>query len=89
MYVLLLLSTDKSIATTKGINYVGKLFPNEVEITEEQYNSMDEFPCSIVVENGKVISWAKTTMPESEPIVQQPTLEERVQAVEEVILNLL
>lgn len=65
MYVLIM--NDESIATTKAINHIGELFLNEIEITEEQYEEMNEFPLKLTIENGKVVGWEKTEI-EYEPV---------------------
>lgn len=57
MYVLIL--NRNNIALTKGINHIGELFPNEIEITEEQYNQINEFPLKLTIEDGKVVTWEK------------------------------
>lgn len=71
-YILML--NNQGIATNTGINHIGELFPNEVEITEEQFNIINEensFPLKLKIVDGKVISWEKTVI-EYEPIPEQP-----------------
>jgi len=56
-YVLFLY---KKMAINKGISYLS-LHDNEIEITEEQYNEINEFPLKLTLdEDGKVIGWEKT-----------------------------
>ncbi len=59
-YTLVLYS--ENIAIAKAINHVGGISEIEIEITEEQYNQIDEFPLKLIVENGKVVAWEKTTL---------------------------
>lgn len=89
MFIVVL--DENNIATAKGINYIGTLFSNEIEITEEQFNQMVDFPLKLTIKDGQVIAWEKTII-EYEPIPEQPkepTQEERIQAVEEAINFLL
>lgn len=48
-------------ALSKGICYI-ELSNFEIEITEEQYNQINEFPLKLTIENGKVVSWEKTVI---------------------------
>lgn len=77
---------EKLISFAKSINYIGKLCENEIEITEEQYNEMTEFPLKLTIENGKVISWEKTTI-EYEPIPETPKTPKEA-TVEEYLIDL-
>lgn len=82
---VLMISKDSNICIAKCINYNGNLQYNEVDITEEQYNQINEFPLLLTLdENGEVISWLKTELPYEEPIIVPlvPTSEERISALE-------
>lgn len=59
------------IAVSKLTNHTDIMYDNEVEITEKQYNEINEFPLKLTIANGKVASWEKTTI-EYEPIPEQP-----------------
>jgi len=90
-YVLLL--NENGICETKAINYIDNNNPNEIEITKEQYNQINEFPLKLTFDkNGKVIEWEKTELPQLEkttaPLVI-PTLEERLLAIEKALLEVL
>jgi hypothetical protein len=57
------LNIQNGICVSKSINYVNSIYNNEIEITEEQYNQMNEFPLKLTLdENGKVVEWEKTTI---------------------------
>lgn len=87
----ILLMNEQGIAVAKGINHIGILFPNEVEITEEQYNQINEFPLKLIFdEEGKIISWEKTELPYEEPveIPHIPTLEEEIAELKQLIADL-
>lgn len=79
---------NNNIAVTKCINNSNMLTENETEITEEQYNQINEFPLKLIFdENGKVTSWKKTEI-KYEPIPEpprEPTTEERITALEEAL----
>jgi len=64
------LNTDK-IALSKSINFVNFDSDNEVEITEEQYNEINDFPLKLTIKSGKVVAWEKTEI-EYEPIPERP-----------------
>jgi len=66
------------IAVCKLINHIGTIFDNEVEITEEQYNEINEFPLKLTIEGRKVVSWEKTTIeyPPAEEPPQESTVED-------------
>lgn len=71
MYYGLCLNKD-GIAVNKG--EFNKLVRSEqiTEITEEQYNEINEFPLLLIFdEDKKVVAWEKTTI-ENEPIPEQP-----------------
>lgn len=54
---------SEQIATGKSIKYDRKyILENEIEVTEEQYNQINEFPLKLTIENGKVVSWEKTVI---------------------------
>nr|WP_312578328.1 hypothetical protein [Sedimentibacter sp.] len=63
-----LLQNENNIAVSKSINYSDILSGTEIEITEEQYNQINEFPLKLNIENGKVIALEKTII--------EPNLEE-------------
>lgn len=69
MYILLL--NKGGIASAKGINSLKRLFDNEIEITEEQYNQINEFPLKLTIKDGKVVAWEKIET-EHEPTPEQP-----------------
>lgn len=75
-YVLLL--NKNNIVIGKSICYID-LTDEELEITEEQYNQIAEFPLQLTIENGIVISWTKTELPYEEPQPHPPTEEEIAQ----------
>lgn len=83
-----LILNNNNIAVTKCINNSNMLTENETEITEEQYNQINEFPLKLIFdENGKVTSWKKTEI-KYEPIPEpprEPTTEERITALEEAL----
>lgn len=86
-----LLVEDGNLAMGKSINY-GELSPRfEIEITEAQYNQMNEFPLKLTLdENGKVAAWEKTEI-EYEPADEQPrepTLEEEVEELKQLVADL-
>jgi hypothetical protein len=70
------LNIQNGICVSKSINYVNSIYNNEIEVTEEQYNQMNEFPLKLTLdENGKVVEWEKTTI-EPDPIEIQKQLEQ-------------
>lgn len=80
-----------NIVIGKSICYIN-LTDNEIEITEEQYNEINDFPLKLTLdENGKAISWVKTELPYVEPVIElvKPTLEERLTIAEDTINFLL
>lgn len=86
------LSLYKGVAITKCINFVEtKSNNNEIEITEEQYNQINDFPLELTLDNdGKVIAWRKVTI-EVEPAEEQPrkpTLEEEVEELKQLVADL-
>lgn len=89
MYVLFL--DINGIAVTKGINYLNNLHKNEIEITEKQYNQINEFPLKLTLdENGKVVSWEKAVI-EYEPVTELPrelTLAEEVEELKQLVADL-
>lgn len=55
----ILLMDDATIANGKAIKYI-PLNSNDVEITKEQYNQIDDFPLKLTFEeDGKVVGWEK------------------------------
>lgn len=86
-----LLVEDGNLAMGKSINY-GELSPQfEIEITEVQYNQMNEFPLKLTLdENGKVAAWEKIEI-EYEPTVEpprEPTLAEEVEELKQLVADL-
>lgn len=80
---------DGDVCIAKAINHMGIIHENEIEITEEHYNQLKEFPLKLTIdENGKVVVWEKTEFQQTEqpPIIKLPTLEERISAMEEALL---
>ncbi len=59
-YVLLL--NKNNISTGKLINHTNIEYDNEIEISEKQYNQIDEFPLKLTIEGGKVVAWERTTL---------------------------
>ncbi len=92
MRFVLNLNTDK-IAVSKSMNFLDVVFENEIEITEEQYNQINEFPLLLSFDDdGKVVSWEKTEIeyePIPEPVPAVPTTEERIALLEDTINYLL
>lgn len=82
---------DNGIGVCKSENKIDILARNEIEITEEQYNQMNEFPLKLTLdENGKVAAWEKTEI-EYEPADEQPrepTLEEEVEELKQLVADL-
>lgn len=56
------LNIQNGICVSKSINYVNSIYNNEIEVTEEQYNQINEFPLKLTIENGKVVAWEKTVI---------------------------
>ncbi len=73
-----LILNDKGIATGKLINHTDNIYDNETEVTEEQYNIINEFPSELTIEGGKVIEWKKTTIdyPPAEELPKESTVED-------------
>lgn len=63
IYLIYTTEVSEQIATGKSIKYDRKyILENEIEVTEEQYNQINEFPLKLTIENGKVVSWEKTVI---------------------------
>jgi len=75
-YTLILNKNNPLIALSKSIIYLDNTVnDNEIEITEEQYNQITEFPLKLTIENEKIISWEKTTI-EPDPVELEKQLEQ-------------
>ncbi len=72
-YVLLI--NKNNISTGKLINHTDNAYDNEIEISKEQYNQIDEFPLKLTIENEKVVSWEKTII-EPDPVELEGQLEQ-------------
>lgn len=63
IYLIYTTEVSEQIATGKSIKYDRKyILENEIEVTEEQYNQINEFPLKLTIENGKIVSWEKTVI---------------------------
>lgn len=76
------------IAVGKLINHTATIKDNEIEITEEQYNQINEFPLKLAIENGVVINWEKTTI-ETDPTelerqIEQSKIEKIIQTKQQL-----
>ena len=60
------------IIVSKGINYTDYIDKKEIELTEEQYNSIP-IPCKLVDGNFVPCEYPKVIMPEP---IHEPTTEE-------------
>lgn len=82
---------DNGIGVCKSENKIDILARNEIEITEEQYEQINDFPLELTLDNdGKVIAWRKVTI-EVEPAEEQPrkpTLEEEVEELKQLVADL-
>lgn len=80
----------EGIALSKSICYID-LSENEIEITKEQYNQMNEFPLKLTLKDGKVKAWEKTIIEQkalpAKEIMKELTVEERVSEIEKVLIN--
>lgn len=89
MFTIML--NNDGIGLCKSENKINKLLQNEIEITKEQYEQMNDFPLKLTLdENGKVVAWEKTEI-EYEPIDEQPrkpTLEEEVEELKQLMADL-
>lgn len=82
---------NNGLAVSKCICY-SDLSSNEIEITEEQFNQINEFPLKLNInEDNNLVSWEKTELSYEEPveIVKEPTFEERLTIAEDTINFLL
>lgn len=72
-YTLILYNENTAIS--KGINYIENISDIEIEITEEQYNQITEFPLQLTIQDGQVVGWEKTII-EYAPAELQKQLEQ-------------
>jgi hypothetical protein len=89
MFTLKLIKDNVAIA--KCIVYTNDIHKNEIEISEEQYNEINEFPSKLTFDkDGKIITWKKTELPIEEYVepIHKPTTEDRLKALEDALLFL-
>lgn len=84
-----LLANNDGVVLSKSINHIGVLTENEIEITEEQYNQINEFPLQLTLnENGKVCAWEKTVIKpnpiELEEQLEQSKIEKIIQSKQQL-----
>jgi hypothetical protein len=83
----LLLNRD-GIAIGKSLCYID-LSDDEIEITEEQYEQINELPLELTFNQvGELISWTKIILPVEEvpEPVHVPTFEERLTTTERLLI---
>lgn len=81
--------SGNEFALSKGICYIG-LSQDEIEITEEQYNQMNEFPLKLAIEDGKIVAWERIER-EYEPVIENQrdlTLDEEIIELKQLIADL-
>lgn len=79
------------VAIGKLINHTGTTQDNEIEITEEQYNQVNEFPLKLILDKDeKVVDWERIEI-EYKPAPEPPkelTLAEEVEELKQLVADL-